>query len=69
MMPVKVDLAICSSLIQVVCLDSARVLVWLSCQAIIGISVLAGLFWVFPNPVTYAGVYIYYVQHHQQAKL
>ena len=34
-----------------VCLDSARV--WLSCQAIIGISVLAGLFWVFANPVTF----------------
>jgi len=34
-----------------VCLDSAGV--WLSCQAIIWISVLAGLFRVFANQVTY----------------
>ena len=27
---------------------------WLSCQAIIGISVLAGLFRVFANPVTFS---------------
>ena len=46
MMPVKADLAL-----SLVCLDSERV--WLSCQAIIGISVLAGLFQVFANPLTY----------------
>ena len=39
MIPVKADLAICSSAIGV-CLDSVGV--WLSCQAIIWISVLAG---------------------------
>ena len=43
------DLCICSSLVGVY-LDSARV--WLSCQVIIGISVLAGLFRDFANPVT-----------------
>ena len=43
MMPVKADLVIFVTLL-LVCLDSARV--WLSCQAIIGISILAGLFWV-----------------------
>ena len=48
MMPVKADLAICS------CLDSAGV--WLSCQAIILISVLAGLFQVFANQVTYLSI-------------
>ena len=37
--------------LSLVCLDSARV--WLSCQAIIGISVRAGLYWVFANPVTF----------------
>ena len=36
--------------LSLVCVDSVRV--WLSCQAIIGISVLAGLFRVFANPVT-----------------
>ena len=36
--------------LSLVYLDSARV--WLSCQVIIGISVLAGLFRVFANPVT-----------------
>ena len=46
MMPVKADLAL-----PLVCLDSAGV--WLSCQAIIWISVLAGLFRVFANQVTY----------------
>ena len=40
MMPVKVYLAIFVAP-SLVCLDSARV--WLSCQAIIGISVLVGL--------------------------
>ena len=35
-------------------LDSARV--WLSCQVIIGISVLVGLFQVFANPVTYSAI-------------
>ena len=48
MMPVKVDLVICSSVM--VCLDSA--IVWLSCKAITWISVLAGLFHVFANQVT-----------------
>ena len=37
--------------LPLVCLDSAGV--WLSCQAIIWISVLAGLFRVFANQVTY----------------
>ena len=37
--------------LSLVCLDSARV--WLSCQAIIRISVLAELFCIFANPVTY----------------
>ena len=37
--------------LPLVCLDSAGV--WLSCQAIIWISVLAGLFQVFANQVTY----------------
>ena len=46
MMPVKADLAL-----PLVCLDSAGV--WLSCQAIIWISVLAGLFRVFANQVTF----------------
>ena len=36
--------------LPLVCLDSAGV--WLSCQAIIWISVLAGLFRVFANQVT-----------------
>ena len=36
--------------LSLVCLDSARV--WLSCQAIKWISVLAGLCWVLANPVT-----------------
>ena len=53
MMPVKADLVICSSVI--VYLDRTRV--WLSCQAIIWISVLAGLFRVFSNPVTCMYVY------------
>ena len=43
MMPVKADLVF-------VALSFTRV--WLSCQAIIGISVFAGLFRVFSNPVT-----------------
>ena len=37
--------------LSLVYVDSAKV--WLSCQAIIGISVLVELFWVFANPVTY----------------
>ena len=37
--------------LSLVCLDSARV--WLSCQAIKWISVLAGLCRVLANPVTY----------------
>ena len=41
--------------LPLVCLDSAGV--WLSCQAIIWISALAGLFWVFAQ-VTYACVAI-----------
>ena len=49
MMPVKANLGYLAFLF--VCLDSA--IVWLSCQAIIGISVLAGLFRVFANPVTF----------------
>ena len=44
MMPVKLALSL-------VCLDSA--IVWLSCQAIIGISVLAGLFQVFAWTTTH----------------
>ena len=49
MLPVKADLAIFSPVIGVS--DSARV--WLSCQAIKWISVLAGLCQVLANPVTY----------------
>ena len=49
MLLVKADLAI-SLALSSVCLDSARV--WLSCQAIKWISVLAGLCWVLANPVT-----------------
>ena len=49
MMPVKVGLVNCNSNM---CLDGARV--WLSCQAIVQMSVLAGLLRVFANPVTYA---------------
>ena len=45
--PVKADLAIFS---PGMCLDSARV--WLSCQAIKWISVLAGICRVLANPVT-----------------
>ena len=45
--------------LPLVCLDSARV--WLSCQAIIWISVLAGLFRVFLNQVTYM-IYNYNMQ-------
>ena len=37
--------------LPLVYLDSAGV--WLSCQAIIWILVLVGLFWVFANQVTY----------------
>ena len=51
MMPVKADLAICSSAIALVCLDSVGV--WLSCQAIIWISVLVKLFRVYANQVTF----------------
>ena len=47
MMPVKAD----PVALPLVCLDSAGV--WLSCQAISWISVLAGLFRVFANQVTY----------------
>ena len=40
--------------LPLMCLDSAGVRVWLSCQAIIWITVLAGLlFWVFANQVTF----------------
>ena len=53
MIPVKADLAICRSLIGV---SGYSARVWLSCQAIIRISVLAGLFRVFANPVTYNSV-------------
>ena len=42
MMRVKTGLAILYVVLSLVCQDSARV--WLSCQAIIGISVLVGLF-------------------------
>ena len=54
MMLVKVDLAICIAL-PLVCLDSAGV--WLSCQAIIWISVFVGFcksghnYSVFPTPM------------------
>ena len=34
---------------------------WLSCQAIIWISVLAGLFWVFANQVTYYMLVIFFI--------
>ena len=46
MMLVKADLAL-----PLVCLNSAGV--WLSCQAIIWISVIARLFRVFATQVTY----------------
>ena len=49
MLPVKADWL--SLALSLVCLDSARV--WLSCQAIKWISVLAGLYQVLANPVTY----------------
>ena len=61
MMPVKADLAIVA--LPLVCLDSAGV--WLSCQAIIWISVLAGLFWVFANQVTFTE---YNILHESEAK-
>ena len=51
MMLVKADLLFVA--LPLVCLDSAGV--WLSSQAIIWISVLAGLFRVFANQVTYDG--------------
>ena len=55
MMPVNSDLAIFSSLIGVSgYIHSTRV--WLQCQAIIGISVLAGF---FANPVKYTLVCSY----------
>ena len=45
--------------LSLVHLDSAGV--WLSCQAIIWISVLVGLFRVFANPVTYSQKFLQYV--------
>ena len=50
MMVVKADLVICSPAIGV---PAVLECAWLSCQAIIWVSVLAGLFWIFTNPVMY----------------
>ena len=49
MMPVKADLALVA--LSLVCQNNSGV--WLSCQAIIWISVLAGLFRVFANQIIY----------------
>ena len=49
MLPVKADWL--SLALSLVCLDSTRV--WLSCQAIKWISVLAEFYQVLANPVTY----------------
>ena len=53
MLPVKANLAL-----SLVCLDSAKV--WLSCQAIKWISVLAELCQVLANPVTYVLLCVLY---------
>ena len=53
MMSVKADLYLYHWCV----VDGAKA--WLSCQAITWISVLAGLLWVFANPVTYYDIYVH----------